>query len=115
MRNNSSGRIAIVGRQPAIHDAPVPRGLWRKVTGFAIGLTAAIGLNMLVGPRSAVWRSTAISGPSDPASSAAAAPSGLEAKTSPVAGNPDIAPVVDRPSKKAAANKVSRSTKQHPR
>jgi hypothetical protein len=86
----------------AILDAPVPPGFGRKALGFTIGLTAALVLNLLVGPGSSLWRSSAIARPSDPASSAQTVPtvaaSDLEAKPSPV----------------AAAHKASRSTKRQP-
>jgi hypothetical protein len=86
----------------AIFDAPVPPGFWRKALGFTVGLSAALGLNLLVGPGSSLWRSSAISRPGQLASSAQAVPtvgpSDLAAKASPV----------------AAAHKAGRSTKRQP-
>jgi hypothetical protein len=118
---HTTGPIAILSSQPDILDAPVPPGFWRKAGGFAIGLAVALVLNVLIGPRSAVWRSPASSRPAEPVRSVAAAapepaaaPSHLEAKPSPSAGSVADVPVADPPLREAVAHKASRSTKRHP-
>jgi hypothetical protein len=112
-------------RQIAILQAPP--GPWPKVTAFAIGLTAALGLGVFIGPRSAAGRPSAIAPANDPpiASRAIASPApsaavaveapppatGLEAKPSDQARTTASAAVADHPSKRAA-HKPSRA-KQH--
>ena len=93
---NTTGPIAILERQPTILDTPMPPGLRRKVVGFAIGLGAALLLNVLVGPGSAAWRSSTVSVPSDSARWAAAptnaAPAAASANAVPAAAPASAAP-----------------------
>jgi hypothetical protein len=100
-------------------EAPLGRG--RKVIGFAVGLAAAMSLNLFVGPRSAASHPTdhaspspalAISGPTA-ASGPAVPPAGLDAKPSP-GTFADGVPVADPPLERAPAHKASRAAKRHP-
>ena len=136
MRNHPSQRLAVLGSQTAIIHRPVqmedrgeaPLGRWRKIVAFVVGATAAMSLNVFLGPRSAASRSSATSRQTDLASSSQAVtpstvttapersvvPSGVEASPSPGTRDSAGAPAGPRPFKRAKEHKASRSTKRHP-
>jgi hypothetical protein len=125
---NTTGQIAILSGTPPILDVSMRPDLWRKkAVGFALGLSAALLLNLLVGPGAAVWRSSETPRPADPPSAPpplarsvpavarpAEAPAVLAAKPAPAAEIPASAPVSARPLEPAGAHKSARAAKRHP-